>query len=64
MVPGMERMNDGFAAPTTLYTQLTNTVQSPWLAMFREAVFGQEAMEDVLQRGHQETARVLKVNQA
>jgi multiple sugar transport system substrate-binding protein len=64
MVPGMERMNDGFAAPTTLYTQLTNTVQSPWLAMFREAVFGQEAMEDILHRGHQETARVLKVNQA
>lgn len=64
MVPGMERMNEGFAAPTTLYTQLTNTVQSPWLAMFREAVFSQNALDDVLQRAHEETARVLKVNQA
>jgi multiple sugar transport system substrate-binding protein len=60
----MERMNEGFAAPTTLYTQLTNTVQSPWLAMFREAVFSQDALDDVLQRAHEETARVLKVNQA
>ncbi|MDQ0924530.1 multiple sugar transport system substrate-binding protein [Pseudarthrobacter sp. W1I19] len=64
MVPGMERMNEGFAAPTTLYTQLTNTVQSPWLAMFREAVFSKDALDDVLHRAHEETARVLKVNQA
>ena len=47
MVPGMERMNEGFAAPTTLYTQLTNTVQSPWLAMFRGAVFGDDDLDEV-----------------
>lgn len=64
MVPGMERMNEGFAAPTTLYTQLTNTVQSPWLAMFREAVFGDDDLDTVLRRGQEETARVLEVNQA
>ncbi|WKK71134.1 extracellular solute-binding protein [Rathayibacter oskolensis] len=64
MVPGMERMNEGFAAPTTLYTQLTNTVQSPWLAMFRGAVFGDEDLGAVLDRGQEETARVLEVNQA
>lgn len=64
MVPGLERMNEGFASPSTLYTQLTNTVQSPWLAMFRDAVFSQHALDDVLQQAHDETARVLKVNQA
>ncbi|ROP50508.1 MULTISPECIES: ABC transporter substrate-binding protein [unclassified Rathayibacter] len=64
MVPGMERMNEGFAAPTTLYTQLTNTVQSPWLAMFRGAVFGDDDLDAVLDRGQEETARVLEVNQA
>jgi multiple sugar transport system substrate-binding protein len=57
-------MNEGFAAPTTLYTQLTNTVQSPWLAMFRGAVFGDGDLDAVLERGQEETARVLEVNQA
>lgn len=64
MLPGMQRMNDGFAAPTSAYQQLTNAVQSPWLAMFRAAVFGDDPLESVLERAQTETQRVLEVNQA
>lgn len=64
MVPGMERMNEGFASPTSAYQQLTNAVQSPWLAMFRAAVFTDEPLESVLERAQTETQRVLEVNQA
>jgi len=40
-------------------------VQSPWLAMFRGAVFGaDDDLDAVLARGQEETARVLEVNQA
>lgn len=64
MVPGMERMNDGFAAPTTVYQQLVNSVQSPWLSMFRGAVFGTDSLESVLERAQMDTQRILEVNQA
>ena len=52
------------ARPSDFFSALWEAISGAYSAMFRGAVFGDDDLDAVLDRGQEETARVLEVNQA